>query len=203
MFQLTRPTPEQINAFLDAQRTAEFSYTELGATRSEPAPAGYDVDQNRVKLGSGEDVFHRAVAALRSWRMTTLGWSTTHPAMAPISPGTVVAVVVHHYGFWSMNACRIVYVFDEDTRDARRTGFGYGTLREHGEIGEEQFAVEWLRADDSVWYDVRAFSRPGHLLTRLGYPLGRRLQRRFARESKQAMVAAATTTPFLNGQCAS
>jgi hypothetical protein len=41
-----------------------------------------------------------------------------------------------------------------------------------------------------VWYDLYAFSRPGHFVARLGYPLGRRLQRRFARESKQAMLAA-------------
>ena len=72
----------------------------------------------------------------------------------------------------------------------RRTGFAYGTLPAHAEIGEERFAVEWQLADDSVWYDLYAFSRPGHLLARLGYPIARRLQRRFARESKQAMLDA-------------
>ena len=194
MFQLTRPTPAQIDAFLAAQGSAEFSYAEVGATRSGAAPAGYVVDRNRVQLGAGAEVFHRATAALRSWRMSTLGWSSVHPVGAPIVPGETVAVVVHHYGFWSMNACRIVYVFDEDVGEARRMGFAYGTLRAHGEIGEERFAVEWRRADDSVWYDLCAFSRPGHLLTRLGYPLGRRLQRRFARESKLAMVDAVNET---------
>jgi uncharacterized protein (UPF0548 family) len=38
-----------------------------------------------------------------------------------------------------------------------------------------------------VWYDIRAFSRPRHVLARLGYPLTRRTQKRFARDSVAAM----------------
>ena len=105
-------------------------------------------------------------------------------------PGVTVAVTVRHFGFWSLNAGRIIYVLEEERVDVSRTGFAYGTLAGHAEIGEERFVVEWNRADDSVWYDLYAFSRPGHWLARLGYPISRSLQRRFARESKQAMVAA-------------
>jgi uncharacterized protein (UPF0548 family) len=93
-----------------------------------------------------------------------------------------------------MNACRIVYVLDDDGSAAsgvRRVGFAYGTLPDHGEIGEERFAVEWCAVDDSVWYDLYAFSRPGSWLARVGSPLARRLQRRFARDSKAAMATAA------------
>ena len=190
MFQLRRPTAAQIAAFLAAQRGSDFSYREVSATRHGPPPAGYTVDRNRVRLGVGKEVFRQAVAALRSWRMSSLGWSNVHHANATLAPGVTVAAVVRHYGFWSLNACRIVYLLDEDTVDVRRTGFAYGTLAEHAEIGEERFVVEWQRADDSVWYDLYAFSRPGHVLARLGYPIGRRLQKRFARESKQAMIAA-------------
>ena len=100
-----------------------------------------------------------------------------------------MAAVVSHYGFWSLNACRVVYLLDEEGDGMRRSGFAYGTLPAHGEIGEERFSVEWL-ADDSVWYDLYAFSRPGHVLARLGYPIARRLQRRFVSESKQAMLDA-------------
>lgn len=105
-------------------------------------------------------------------------------------PGVTIAVVVRHLGFWSLNAGRIIYVIDEERGDMSRSGFAYGTLADHAEIGEERFAVEWNRADDSVWYDLYAFSRPAQLLARLGYPISRMLQRRFARESKRAMVAA-------------
>jgi uncharacterized protein (UPF0548 family) len=63
-------------------------------------------------------------------------------------------------------------------------------LPDHVESGEERFAIEWNRETNSVVYDVVAFSRPRHLLTRVGYRLVRRLQRRFGRESGEAMVRA-------------
>jgi uncharacterized protein (UPF0548 family) len=193
VFRLTRPTPAQVAAFVAAQRGEALSYAEVGATRG-PAPRGYAVDHNRERLGSGPEAFGRAAAALQAWRMTDLGWCAVQPAGAPAAPGTDVAVVVRHYGFWSLNACRVVYTLDEAAEGAggvRRVGFAYGTLPDHGAVGEERFAVEWHGADDSVWYDLLAYSRPGHVLARLGRPLARRLQRRFAAGSKRAMAAAA------------
>jgi uncharacterized protein (UPF0548 family) len=77
---------------------------------------------------------------------------------------------------------RIVYVIEEP----RRFGFAYGTLPGHMAIGEERFLIEW-NADDDVYYDVLAFSRARHPLMKLGYPLVRRLQKRFGRESAAAM----------------
>jgi uncharacterized protein (UPF0548 family) len=69
-------------------------------------------------------------------------------------------------------------------------GFAYGTLPEHAESGEERFLIEWDRGENSVWYDILAFSRPRHWLARLGYPLTRRLQARFRRDSAAAMLKA-------------
>jgi uncharacterized protein (UPF0548 family) len=79
-----------------------------------------------------------------------------------------------------------VYVVDEDG-PFQRFGFAYGTLPEHAESGEERFTVKWHKADDAVWYDILTFSRPQQLLTRLGYPVARKLQKRFARDSAAAM----------------
>ncbi|GLC25948.1 DUF1990 family protein [Roseisolibacter agri] len=191
MFRLTRPDARAIAAFLAGQRDAAFTYDAVGATREGGAPAGYTVDHNRVRLGTGRATFERARDALHAWRMLRLGWASIQPADAPIAPGTTVAVVVRHYGFWSLNACRIVHAFDDEADGVRRAGFAYGTLPAHGAVGEERFTVEWHRADDAVWYDLYAFSRPRHLLARLGRPFARALQRRFARASKQAMVDAA------------
>ena len=151
-------------------------------------PSGFTIDQNRVQVGRGAEAFAHAQAALCAWKMfdyprATLCWPDT-----PIQPGQCVAVLVSHWGFWSLNAARIVYVIDEQG-DVVRFGFAYGTLPDHAEIGEERFLVEWNRADDSVWYDVRAFSRPG-TLTKLVYPFARRLQLEFGAESKRAMVRA-------------
>ena len=189
-FRLTRPTARELDALLVGQRHAAFTYPEVGATRG-PDPAGYTVDRNSVRLGTGPRAYARAVDALRNWRMTTLGWASIHPPRATLAPGTVVAMVVHHFGFWSTHACRIVYAVDEvgeGTAGAvHRFGFAYGTLPVHAASGEERFEVSWRRTDDSVWYDLHAFSRPRHPLARIGYPLGRLQQRRFGRASKRAM----------------
>src|SRR5262249_37567536 len=107
---------------------------------------------------------------------------------APIAIGSTIAILAAGFGLWTLNVCRIVYVVEEDG-PVRRYGFAYGTLPEHVGRGEERFTVEWRR-DDSVWYDILAFSQPNHLLMQLGYPAMRMLQRRFAQDSKRAMQRA-------------
>jgi uncharacterized protein (UPF0548 family) len=166
LFLFDEPSPQRIVRFLDAQRDAPFSYDEVGASREgAKTPLGFAVDYNRVKLGRGRETFERAVVALYSWRMFDVGWARLVPADAPVEVGTTVAVLTRHYGFHSLNPCRISYTIEEDEGGLVRRGFAYGTLLEHGERGEERF-------------------------TRLGYPLARRLQRRFARDSLRAMLHA-------------
>jgi uncharacterized protein (UPF0548 family) len=148
------------------------------------------VDHNRAKLGEGRDTFGRAVAALHAWRMFDIGSVRLVPEEAPVEVGTTVAVLARHYGFLSLNPCRIVYTIEDEDGGCVRRGFAYGTLPDHGERGEERFTVEWRRHDDSVFYDLYAFSRPNSFLAMLGYPLARRLQHRFAKDSLQAMVRA-------------
>lgn len=188
MFLLRKPTEETVRQFIAAQQTLPFSYSEVGATQT-GAPAGYTVDHNRIKLGQGPDTYQRALTALRSWKHFDLGWVTIVPHNTPIEVGRVVAVQAQTFGFWSLSACRIVYVIDE-LEPMKRFGFAYGTLPNHVECGEERFMIEW-HEDDSVWYDIYAFSHPQHPLVRLGFPIARRLQKRFARESLAAMVRAA------------
>lgn len=91
-----------------------------------------------------------------------------------------------------MNACRIVYVIEEH-RSSPRYGFAYGTLPDHGEIGEERFTVEFNPDDQTVRYDLYTLSRPSTLV-RLAYPFIRALQKRFARDSKTAMQKAVQRT---------
>jgi uncharacterized protein (UPF0548 family) len=106
-----------------------------------------------------------------------------------VAVGATVAVQAKIFGFWSLSACRVVYLIDEEPAFKGRFGFAYGTLPDHVERGEERFTIEWHQ-DDSVWYDIFAFSRPNLLLVRLGFPLARMLQQRFANESLTAMVRA-------------
>ncbi len=191
---LRRPTHGAVTAFLrDQDAAGQLSYAEQGATRDNAtSPAGYTLDHNRVRLGSGDTSFDAACRALRTWRMFPVPWTTIMPEAAPIRTGQTVAMLAHALGFWWLSACRIVYVIDETATEGevrRRFGFAYGTLDAHVEQGEERFSVE-LHADGSVWYDLRAFSRPRFWPVRLGKPLARRVQRRFVRESKAAMIAA-------------
>lgn len=187
MFLLRKPTEEVVRQFISAQHVLAFSYPEAGATQTE-APPGYTVDHNRIKLGDGEDAYQRALDALRSWKHFDLGWVTIVPRNTPVEIGRTVAVQAKTFGFWSLSACRVVYVNDE-RESMRKFGFAYGTLPDHVECGEERFTIEW-HEDDSVWYDIYAFSHPQHPLVKLGFPIARSLQKRFARESLAAMVRA-------------
>jgi uncharacterized protein (UPF0548 family) len=189
LFSLRKPSDDTVRRFLSSQGDLPFSYKEVGASREGVAPPGYAVDRYRVKLGERPEAYERAVEVLRGWRQFDLGWVELLPSEAPIEVGTTVGVRVRHYGFWSLNPAKIVYLVEE-TGDVERFGFGYGTLPGHAERGEERFSVEWNREDDSVHYDVFAFSRPKHPLARLGYPFAHALQRRFARDSKRAMLIA-------------
>jgi uncharacterized protein (UPF0548 family) len=182
---LRRPTGETIRAFPAAQAKLDLTYAAVGATMTTP-PARYVVDHTRIKLGVGEKVFVAAKVALERWQQFRLGWLEASPEDTPIREGQVVAILARSIGLGWLNACRIVAVVNED-RPVNRFGFAYGTLPGHAGSGEERFLVEWDRQEGSVWYDILAFSRPRHLLARLGYPWVRRVQKQFGRESAAAM----------------
>jgi uncharacterized protein (UPF0548 family) len=187
MFSLTKPSLTRVREVIAAHSDVRFSYPEVGATRTNP-PSGYTLDHNRVQLGFGENTFAGAVAAIRAWKQFDLGWVQAAPDDTPIKVDAAVAVVARHMGFWSLNVSRIVYVMEEQGA-VEKFGFAYGTLKSHVERGEERFTVEWNRADDSVWYDILAFSRPNLRLIKLGKPYARWLQKRFAKESLKRMLA--------------
>ena len=185
MFSLRRPSDTAIREFVDTQAGKPFSYPEVGATRG-AAPLGYAVNHHRVSLGVGRQAFERAVDALRRWRMfaiegVDLCWHDT-----PQQPGSTVAILAGGGPFWSLNACRVVYVIDESGPPVRR-GFAYGTLPAHAVRGEERFVIEWSPDSDEVSYDLLAYSQPATVWLHAAAPLLRMVQRRFARGSLAAM----------------
>ena len=188
MFSLRKPSVESIRGFLKTKETLDFSYPAVGATANS-LPAGYVTDRTRILLGSGESIFLAAKAALQRWEHFRLGWVELWSPDTPIQSGEVVAIMAWASGLWSLNFCRIVYVVDE-SGPISKFGFAYGTLPGHVESGEELFQIEWDQNTKSVWYDILAFSRPNHFLTRLGYPLVRHTQKRFGRDSAAAMFRA-------------
>lgn len=188
MLRFGKLSPEAIRSVLDDQSQLGFSYSAVGATMASP-PQGYVVDHTRVELGSGEKTFLAARTALERWQQFNLGWLEACPVETPIRVGEVIAVVAHMAGWSWLNTCRIVYVIDESD-SSRRFGFAYGTLPDHVESGEERFLLEWDRDQDEIWYDILAFSRPRHWAAKLGYPIVRRTQKRFSRDSTMAMKRA-------------
>jgi uncharacterized protein (UPF0548 family) len=187
MFLHHKPSPDVIRKFIASQRELPFSYRQVGATQT-AAPSDYIIDHNRTKLGAGEDTYRRSVFALQSWKQFDLGWVTVVPTETALRIGNVVAVQATVLGLWSLNACRIVYLINEDPDLKEKFGFAYGTLPDHAERGEERFTIEWHN-DDSVWYDIYAFSRPQSMLARLAFPYVRKLQKRFAQDSMAVMRA--------------
>jgi uncharacterized protein (UPF0548 family) len=188
MLFLTRPSELKIRDLTAIHENGNYSYAEVGDTQRN-LPPGYKILRGNVHVGKGSDKFASACEALRRWKMFDLPNVWLYWPSAPILAGTVVAVLISHFGFWSVNFSRIVYVIDEDG-PKRRFGFAYGTLKEHAEIGEERFTIEWDRATDAVTYDILSFSRPGNWKTRVANPLARRLQNRFITDSLAAMAAA-------------
>jgi len=187
MFSILRPSPRDIAKFLADSRDLPLSYQPVGLALS--ANASFDADETIVALGSGAAIYERAKAALRGWTQFDLGWVELYPRHASIEVGSVVAVLIHHLGFWSLNGCRVVYEIGNDA--IHEFGYAYGTLSNHGECGEEVFKVVMKPGTNEVSYVIQAASRPRAALARLGYPLARHLQARFRRDSARVMQRAA------------
>ncbi|MGD9562550.1 MAG: DUF1990 domain-containing protein [Pyrinomonadaceae bacterium] len=186
MFQFSKPDRDEVNGFLDSASRQSYSYAEVGATLGELPGRYLHHDHNRIVVGRGIEDWETAKRAIREWKMFDLVWCRICWPETPIEEGRNVAMMASHIGLWSLNAARIVYTLDEPDR----FGFAYGTLADHAECGEERFSVEIDRESGDIHYDLYSFSRPRHLLARLGYPYARYLQKQFVVESMQAMLRA-------------
>lgn len=184
-FFLREPSDSRVGEFLRRCAEDHYSYPEVGNSREGTVPRGYVVDFNRARIGRGREDFERASRMLLEWRMFDLGWVRIRRPEAP-RPGLNVCVQARAAGLWTLNGCRVVYCVDADG-PLRKSGFAYGTLREHAERGEERFLVEWDTESDEVFFEIFAFSRPGSILTRIGFPVARFMQRKFARGAMEAM----------------
>ena len=214
MFLLRRPSPSQIDRFLDQSRALPLSN---GPTLAERVRNGGKVDELVVTIGNGQADFERACIALKTWKQFDVGWVQAFPSQPSLEPGTNVAVQIQHLGIWSLNGARVLEmtsgVISRKTEtpgvvSAKTTtgvsvspemtpevifGFSYGTLTNHAESGQELFEVSIDRLTGDVSYRIRAVSRPQSPLAWLGFPMVRVLQARFRRDSADAMKRAVST----------
>ena len=184
MFLLTRPARREIDRFLDRSRGLPVSYGPVGIVRE--ARVGQRFDEQVATIGRGDKDFDLARRALERWAQFEVGWVTAFPARHAIEPGTDVAVLIRHLGFWSLNGARVLYTIDEPAR----FGYAYGTLTNHAESGEELFEVTLDPHTGDVNYRIRARSWPQRPLAWLGQPIVRLLQARFREDSARAMAHA-------------
>ena len=187
MFLARRPARNVIDRFVRESQDRPLSYGPVGIVRIRTVDR--DVDEVTVPIGRGQADFERARAALLAWKQFDIGWVETFPRHASVAVGTVVAVLIRHLGFWSLNGCRVLYSVGGPD-DAVRFGFAYGTLTNHAESGEELFEVFIDPRTEDVVYRIRATSQPQATLARFGQPIVRALQARFRDHSVAAMKLA-------------
>lgn len=179
MFSLRKPSPERLQTLLASWQDTPLSYTP-------PLEDGFIADEHAVRLGSGEKTYRAACDALDAWIMFPEWAEISRSEAKGQQAGQIVAMVTRICGLWWVNPCRILRRCDS----AHTHGFVYGTLPEHAECGEEQFVIE-QRPDGSVWYVIRAFSRPRYWMAWLAFPLARWWQCRFVRDSQRRMCGIA------------
>ena len=184
MFLARRPSQRVLAEFLDQSGHLPLSYDPIGIARQ--SPPGFNADLTSTVIGHGRQTFERARIALAEWRHYEMGWVELFPRGASIDVGSVVAVLVQHLGFWSLNGCRVVYGMG-DRQSGSSFGFAYGTLSNHAELGEEIFEVMLEPESDEVIYRIQAVSKPHAALAWIGYPIARYFQERFRRDSTSAL----------------
>lgn len=178
MLCLQKPSPERLHKLLAFWHEEPLSYTP-------PLESGFIADEHAVRLGSGTGVYQAACEALDAWVMFPEWAEVSRQAVKGQEVGQIVAMVTRICGLWWVNPCRILRRCDS----ANTHGFVYGTLPEHAECGEEQFVIK-QEPDGSVWYAIRAFSRPRHWMAWIAFPLARWWQCRFVRDSQERMKQA-------------
>jgi len=152
--------------------SAEPTYSDIGATLAGQRPEGFHHDRYETVLGNGSQAFQRAVTGLKNWEAHRLPGVRVFPDDQEILTGATVVVTLGTPILALAAPCRIVSVIDGQTR----WGFAYGTLPGHPEQGEEAFVVS-VSPDQTVRFEIEAFSRPGDPLVRLSGPIGRGIQK--------------------------
>lgn len=196
MYLLSKPTAIALEKYIAQKSQQNFSYEEVGFSLQIKHNSNdylpqisdrYTIDRNRIVLGAGKKVFEQAKIALCQWKMFDFDWVELFSPETSIKPGLTVGIVVHQFGIWSINLCRVVDFIEEEDQAIKKFGFAYGTLTSHGLSGEERFLIDWNQENNLVHYDLFAFSRPNQYLTKIGYWYVRKIQKRFANASLQAM----------------
>jgi uncharacterized protein (UPF0548 family) len=185
MIAFSRMTDSTWPEFLAAHRDAPLSYDSVGMTLGEcPAPAGFVVDEYRLRLGDRPGLWEAACRAVDEAAMMRLSWLDGHLAPGEWKEGRLVGMAARFLGIWWINANKVVRLI---RGGETQYGWVYGTTVEHVEAGEEAFLLTRDNGGEVVFI-IRAVSRPRHILVRLARPMARVLQWRFGSEASDVFA---------------
>jgi uncharacterized protein (UPF0548 family) len=178
MIRLSRPSAEELERYRRSRQRMAPTFDTPGQR-----PEGFRSDHSAVDLGDDPPAFERAKAALRAWAVHRGAGVEIHPPDASLAPDMTVSFTTRQLGLWFLAACRVTEVIDTVTI----FGFTYATLPGHPERGEESFTVSH-HPGEQVRFEVAATWRPDALVTKLGGPVARLVQRRATQRYLDAMV---------------
>ena len=157
---------------LNEQSELDVSYSPMGVTDQEHTVPGYHYVHGNIDLGHGQETFERAVRNIQEWKVhQQVGLNVTTECLV-VTENVEAVFQLRYRCLYVTIACRVLRVMKKESS----WGFIYGTLPHHAEQGEESFVVEHL-PNDTVRFTVRAHSRPGHPLVKLGSPVARHVQK--------------------------
>ncbi len=188
------PVP-RLGALLRRSLAAAPTYPEVGATRpavlaGAPLPQGYHHLRYQRLIGTGQAAFEAAGACVLTWG-THRGVGFDLIASEPRAvEGATVAFGIGRGPLAVSASCRVVWTVD--TADHR--GFGYATLPDHPETGEEAFVTS-MDSAGRVWVEIVAFSKPARWYSRVGGPAVPVLQRVAVAGYARAVQRAVALTP--------
>ena len=111
-----KPSESSIRSLLAERGAMTYSYPQVGATRSAP-PAGWRINHLRLKAGSGRAKFDALAEALFSWKLLAIDGLLVFPSAPALQPGTDVAILSRHFGIWSVDFCRVIYVLQDEQEE--------------------------------------------------------------------------------------
>ena len=189
MFRLRFPSEDQLAALLKRANAKGFNHPAVSPKALTDFPPGFVIDEYGAPLGQGEDLFHRAVEAIGTFRMYPPSWTRIYAPHSPFELDTPFLSLTRQLGLWAVLPGRIIETVDETTESTRTRSFAFGTLKGHAETGVERFRIRWDLTTNEVHYEVLAVSHPIGL-TRLATPIARHFQTNFHRESPTALQSA-------------
>ena len=179
---------------------ARWDRTELSVLEEDAKKGVFDRYSVELVGRPGEasdSVFERARRALLAYRIfpaLRMRYCVCTPDQQIVPEATIIQRVILGPVRIEMGV-RVLEVIDRRTRDERRVGFTYATLKGHAERGIATFYVRQEHPTGSVSFNIESWSRPGNWLASCMRPFARFVQKKFTSEALAHFRSLVTDLP--------